>query len=566
MTETPLSEIYFRDQTTIDQPAKGSALSDAKVMLENSSDDSVRLVVQVDATHSGLLTNGRVYPGIHVQRGYRTFFSKDNGGLADMDKPVLKHHEHDHDAIGRIIGGQFIKSRTGSEFKNDFLNPDTVENGGKGSGVVRLQAAITDQDAIAKILDGRLVSVSSGHSSKKMTCSLCSKDLLGPMQKIFGGTDEEDDCQHIPGMSYNDDSGKGLCFGITGPLTYHEISFVNIPAQQPARLTKIDWEEVKSCDSLDGLVLPSTSRGKKSDITSMVLMDSKHHLDLLSHKVARHDNVVTVSMAVADKVISSVLDGVSSEDDPDYNAEPDQVVPSQDLGSSAKPRPGPTSDAPSQEKISDQGAVTDDRLDTDSDTSRSDDSNDRLGSTGDSMNDKKTELSTDALQASIESLTQDNESLKIQIEEKTAETDTLKSQVEGKDSEVGRLADDMSAMQGTLAKDYATIVAQYRILLEKPGTDGLDEKEKRTSYVDELATRSVDSLRDSLNDLSDEFKLFCEETEASKQKDNKGMRSGPSIEDSKLETPGLTTSIDGAKDKSSKPLSAGKAADAAFGI
>lgn len=562
MTETTLSELHFRDQITIDQPVRGSALTDAKQLLESTRDNSAQLLVQLDATHSGLITNDRVYPGVHVRRGFKSFFSKENGGTAEMDKPVLKHHDHDSDAIGRVVGGQFIKNKTGEAFSKDFLNPDTVANGGKGSGVVRLQTAIADQDAIAKILDGRLVSVSSGHSSKKLTCSVCSKPLLSPMARMFG-SDDSDACEHIPGLHYNDDSGKGLCFGITGPLTYHEVSFVNIPAQQPARLTKIDWEEVKSCDSLNGLVLPSSSRGKKADITSMILMDSTHELDLLNNRVSRTDNSVSVSMAIADRVISSVLDGVSSDDDPDHNAEPEQVDSPKDQGSSANTRPGQTSDASSQELNTDHDDVIDDRQGSRSDSSGSGESNDRLGSSGDTMNDKK-ELSTDALQASIESLTTDKESLTKDLEEKKSEVDALTAKLEGKDSEVSRLTEDMATMQGSLAKDYATIVAQYRILLEKPGTDGLDEKEARESFVDELAKRSVESLRDSLSDLSEEFKIFCQEASANKQKDNKGKRSGPSIGDAKLESPGLGDTTKGAD--SSTSLSADDAADAVLGL
>jgi hypothetical protein len=233
MTENNLSEIHFRDETVIDQPIRKSALADAQDLIDNS-DDGVKLVIQVDATHSGLLTNGRVYPGVHVRRGFRTFFSKENGGLSDFDKPVLKHHEHDQDPIGRITGGQFVKTKTGEAFKKDFVTPDTPDKGGRGSGVVRLTAEISDEDAIAKILDGRLVSVSSGHSSNSMTCSLCGKQLLDAFARYFGAGDENS-CDHIPGRHYKDDEFKGLCYGITGPLTYHELSFVNIPAQQPPR-------------------------------------------------------------------------------------------------------------------------------------------------------------------------------------------------------------------------------------------------------------------------------------------------------------------------------------------
>jgi len=102
MSENNLHEIRFVDQTVIDQPIRTSVLSDAHELLQSAEDGTLKLVAQIDATHSGLLTSNRVYPGVHVKRGYRTYFSKENGGLADFDKPVLKHHEHDKDPIGNL--------------------------------------------------------------------------------------------------------------------------------------------------------------------------------------------------------------------------------------------------------------------------------------------------------------------------------------------------------------------------------------------------------------------------------------------------------------------------------
>jgi hypothetical protein len=499
-----------------------------------------------------------------VRRGYKSYFSKENGGTAEFNKPVLKHHDHEADPIGRITGGQFIKTKTGDAFKNDFLTPDTMESGGKGSGVARLNTEITDADAIAKILDGRLVSVSSGHSSKSLTCSLCSKPLLSPLARLFGADDDES-CEHIPGKIYRDDDAKGLCFGITGPLTYHELSFVNIPAQAPAR--KVDWELIKMTDSAEEpIVVPSLYRGKKSDITSMVLLDHDNELDLLSADMRRVDNKVCVSMAIADKVISSVLDGVSSEDDTAHNAEPEQVNTSKDEGSDTNSRSGGASDASSKRETADSDDATDGRQKSVSTADGSgDNSNGRLGdaSSGGNMTDKN-DLSVDALQASIESLTQDKAKLEEKVEETATEVDSLKTKLEAKDSEVSRLTDDMSTMQGTLAKDYATIVAQYRILLSKPGTDKLDEKEAKDAFIDELAKRSVESLRDSLSDLAEEYKRFCEEEKVRKDARKGSGEEGVDVSDPKLASPALVDA-DGADEKeASKQKSGSEMLDEAF--
>lgn len=181
------------------------------------------------------------------------------------------------------------------------------------------------------------------------------------------------------------------------------------------------------------------------------------------------------------------------------------------------------------------------------------------------MTENKNELSTDALQASIESLTQDKLALEGTLEEKTNEVETLTSQAEAKDSEVSRLTDDMSAMQGNLAKDYATIVAQYRVLLKKPGTEKLDEKEAKDTFVDELAKRSVESLRDSLTDLAEEYAIFCasEETPTEPRKGDK--EDGVDVSGDRLVTPALVDS-DGDTKISTRTNSASDLVDQALGI
>jgi len=393
--------------------------------------------------------------------------------------------------------------------------------------VVRLTTEITDPDAIQKIIDGRLVSVSSGHSSKLMTCNLCGNQLLDAFARYFG-MEEEGSCDHIPGKVYKDDDYKGLCFGITGPLTYHEVSFVNMPAQSPAR--KVDWELLKMADASEGpIIIPSMHRGKKSDIASMVLMDGRYELDLLTDERTRVDNVVSVSMSVADKVISSVLDGVSPEDDAAHNAEPEQVT-TRDRGSDANSRPGGASDANSKSR-SDSGDAVDGRSKSSSTSDgRGEDSNGRLSEAkhGVNMTDNKNELSTDALQASIESLTQDKATLTGTLEEKATEIETL-------------------------------------VLLKKPGTEKLDEKEAKDLFVDELAKRSVESLRDSLADLAEEYVLFCDSDEAPVEPRLGDSVDGVDVSGDRLVTPALADA-DGDNKVSTRTESASDLVDQALGI
>ena len=262
-------------------------------------------------------------------------------------------------------------------------------------------------------------------------------------------------------------------------------------------------------------------------------------------RVFFYNNPVSVSMAVVDIVTSSVLDELSSEDEADLTTEPDSLDDTKDIGSGASSRLGADSNSSRRVAVAGSGVANKGRQKTDAQAEGSDNDKDRLDS-GDSMadkNDKK--LSVDSLQASVESLTGTNKTLQDNVEEKDKEIQSLAGQIEVKDTEVKRLSDDMAQMQGSLSKDYATIVAHYRILLKKPGTEGLDDMEAQDKYIDSLAKRSVESLRDSLNDLFEELKSEKEKTDETDGEDSTMI----DVEGSKLTTPALGSADDSEEPK-----------------
>jgi hypothetical protein len=132
-------------------------------------------------------------------------------------KPVLTNHNEDADPIGRVIKAKYTKTSRAveSEKYEPILKPSD------GYGYVDLTLKITDQEAIQKILDGRYETVSVRMSTDHAFCSVCNSDWAD------GGP-----CDHTPGKKYE---GK-LAFITTGDLSYREVSFVNIPADEFAKV------------------------------------------------------------------------------------------------------------------------------------------------------------------------------------------------------------------------------------------------------------------------------------------------------------------------------------------
>lgn len=458
-----MDKIKFKDSIVIERSLTDSVISDAKSILKKDKTPSLK--VTIDATHSGVLINRRVYPGKYVKEGYTDLVSKEDGGTAEFSKPILRHHDSHEDAIGRIVGAKYTQLKNGFDFEHDFLDPDP--NGSKGSGVVTIDAIITDPDAIEKILDTRYLSVSAGHHSPVFLCSTCGDSLY--------------ECPHMPGYKYDIDGERDedvgtVCYGITGKMFYDEVSFVNFPASPPAKLINHEWQDSKSDWNKNDTITTQINK-KKEAVRNLSLCDSDGELSLLSGK---HESskpkktAMSVSPAVADKLKHVLSSETPSKSDESSNDRPSVV--------------DPNSGVLDEERTLDKAK----HLETPTEENKMD-------------ADK------------LKELTDEISSLKDALETAKTQVTDLKAQVEAKDSNITRLTTDAEAMQtkmsGSLALSLATLRTRFNKLT--PKKDGEEEFDLE-KYVEGLSKRSVDSLQDSLQDLMADLDRQPETPEAPK--------------------------------------------------
>lgn len=192
-------------------------VDNAKAMVEGSP---AGLKVRILASASGMLINNRVYPGTEWKKAAKSF----------EGKPVLKHHDSDKDAIGRIKKGEFKQLVFGDEFANDFQKPAT-QGKGQPTGLVYVDAVITDPDAVQKILDERLMHTSQGSRASGARCSICDSNWA-----------EGHYCDHMPGRVYEDEESgkKKLCYWTIDGLQGKEVSLVNEPALGMSKIISTD--------------------------------------------------------------------------------------------------------------------------------------------------------------------------------------------------------------------------------------------------------------------------------------------------------------------------------------
>lgn len=227
--------LLFRDWVEF-QPAH--LRSDALQLFEDLSKEKGRdlsLLVDSPATWSGYLLNGRVYPGVHMKEGVRTWCDASHGGTDHFNKPVLMfHNSADGEPIGRVVHATFDQLWSGDRFFEDWKEP--ARSGDPGSGRSNLRMRITLPDAIDKFLRKEYYTFSTSFDSPHAICTVCGTNIRA-----------DGWCGHVPGKTYSVDvEGEDVeveCYMVTGQMFYKEVSVVNDPAQPRAVVTSMQLED-----------------------------------------------------------------------------------------------------------------------------------------------------------------------------------------------------------------------------------------------------------------------------------------------------------------------------------
>lgn len=196
-----------------------------------------KLTVKIEATHSGIINHNKwFYTPAGMKDGAGTFVSP-------YGKPVLTNHDVYSAPLGRVLASEYeaypedgksglddsLDSVSYSDKIKEFTKSDMFLNDEyKGLGHIMLTVEVTDADAIAKLLDGRYLTVSISGDTEQAVCSICNKDRKNIQ-------DEEDACEHWRGDVYDGETA----FLIAGAMTFKEVSFVNTPADENAKVNSI---------------------------------------------------------------------------------------------------------------------------------------------------------------------------------------------------------------------------------------------------------------------------------------------------------------------------------------
>lgn len=230
---------------------KGEKVKIIDHILNRSYSGGKGLLITYDLSHSARKINNRVYSTKGQQRGIDSLTNP-------YPKPIIKNHNIHGEPIGRFVGGEWqdlsdlalnhLRAEDSYWYIRDAFISDDPERIYKalkkhnllddkkwpGLGRMRVQANITDEDAIKKFMDGRYLTFSAGSTTNRHVCSICNQDWA-----------KDGMCEHRHGKTYDGEK----CIFVTGDFLVLEGSVVNSPADDLSKLVSMEMkDELGSCD------------------------------------------------------------------------------------------------------------------------------------------------------------------------------------------------------------------------------------------------------------------------------------------------------------------------------
>ena len=290
---------------------------------DSSSPSGHSLIAQIDMTHSGIVTrNYGFYLPSKMKDGARSF-------TQDYAKPVIVGHDEnpleETSPIGRVISADYVSTAdkfiqndkylaklfkfadnvdsTSLDFVNYVIESYDGRDGYSGLGHIRGTLRISDEEAIAKILDERYMTVSTSMISDSARCSVCNTDWVhsGP-------------CEHSRGGVYDDK----VCVLVPGNMSYDHLGVVNAPADPHAHGFDIMGLKSNTATHLDSLdeyhlkddyqVAINLFAWSDNDKKELVSLNVKEDVNLIEVK----DSIQKMENAMAKKKTNKVSETLSS--------------------------------------------------------------------------------------------------------------------------------------------------------------------------------------------------------------------------------------------------------------
>ncbi|MFE4029177.1 hypothetical protein ACFX4N_23770 [Priestia sp. YIM B13551] len=177
---------------------------------ESTSESGITVLYpKIEAIHEGRTRNFNRYTAEKL-KGDPDLRSGVYSWTAPYPKPVIHNHDTTTEATGRVYSASY----------SDYTSA--------GRPGIIVTPKITQEKAIKDIMEGRLLTVSIGASTNAAVCSVCGTDIIN-----------EGWCGHMRGEEYD---GQ-VCEWVAGDLFFDELSWVNVPADSDAMIVNANTSQ-----------------------------------------------------------------------------------------------------------------------------------------------------------------------------------------------------------------------------------------------------------------------------------------------------------------------------------
>lgn len=280
------------DATTAVTPETNKKFEQMAKQVKQMLGDKPVVVSAADAVHYNYINGNMSYYMIeYMVNNAKTWIVSTETGK--YGRPVqIDHQDDSENTIGRVLSANPVI----------YGKPTTTLS--KPDGHIELIYYIPAKDAIERIMDGRMLTLSVGQTSKveNVKCSVCSRSI------------RDMECEHIRGKTYEIDGKTHLCYWKWEAKTYKELSYVSNPADARAKAKHNSFINIQGLDSQDNSLynyseLVGTTLEDQPTIRFMIgTMDKKHITNLhttegqlvTSHTLFAKDSVTANDVTVTD--------------------------------------------------------------------------------------------------------------------------------------------------------------------------------------------------------------------------------------------------------------------------
>lgn len=417
----------------------GETPEDRQRYLKESTgkDGKISLRVRIEAIHETVTKNHIRYPSDRL-KGDPEFIKEGKKAPTGVHswtrpypKPMLVNHDIYEKPLGRIIDAQYLEKTTDSR-----------------PGIETL-VEISDQEAIEMIQDGRYYTVSIGADTDGLFCNICGENII-----------ESSECTHWKGETYD---GK-KCHWSVGNLWFLELSFVNVPADDMARV-------------LDpGQVIKHSAKESKDDV--FIIDEESRKLipfSVLAESSGKEEDILPENKNPENTDVSTVDDEDKTQEDIDLKDKADSDEPA-------------TEEEDTSEDLEEKVANLETQL------------QEAVTAHQKILEALKSVVENSVIEESDEDDVEDEEGSEPEISELEEKIANLEKENNALKEENQELSEKALAMQAEKRKSTIDKIIEMRISLGKSTEE--DYEQELSVY----SSRSEESLQDTLSDLEKEIK------------------------------------------------------------